>query len=762
MTLQEADKSRFLKLLYDTYANDSSVDYSQLLNFVNKDDQILKNMMKLHGLDWQKPTEELWNAICEAYGERTEKQKEHKAVKDIFSQNDVLSIIKASGLRLAGEDEEAANCDFVHLSDLGDEKFTFVAPMTYRAAVFCDSVECGGEGAKWCIGYKKNDDYWVDYIQNGNLFILAFNNEAFKKGKARDKDTLKYMIQLCPDGSQTQAWLQCDDPDGTIHVSRFKKLFGCDAIEMVQAFADRILCCDDNAYSENSEGDFYDDETGSPTYPWDDDDLVDKNLYIEDFYSGEYDLSNGKASSSNAQKVYDAWYGEAYLKCEGAAVDPSKMHIDSPMFKNGVFDTSEFCDFLAKCRVKNAFAVNIENGKFKKVIWCPEATNNQTSFNFYGCEIDELVWEDYSDEGVECSFGNGSQIHNVVVCGTEDEYENSMKSLNIIDGSEIHHWQFDDDIILEETTLKKQNELFDKVLSGKEKLDERGNSSIVAMTGITLAVAACAFGVKSCKDSVADGELKDLGSYENYKEFNADNASTISGLAGLGDTQAKAMYATIVSYAREKDINIEEAANALQNQSVVNRLFRELRGTFSNDFRGRIVDVQPGMKKGERVIQVTFEYEETRRTGSGESSRTYHRVRDKTVNIPVSEGNLYGIDDDGKSMNINGAVFKYSESARRRRVKEARIKIPKLWPVGFGSIKSIAEELGLEAERDSFESSVVNLINSSDEIVAYAQTTQKGYIMHSYLGSGLSYDYEGNSSEEFKNDLEDLLSNIKA
>lgn len=35
MTLQEADKSCFLKPLYDTYANDSSVDYSQLLNFVN-------------------------------------------------------------------------------------------------------------------------------------------------------------------------------------------------------------------------------------------------------------------------------------------------------------------------------------------------------------------------------------------------------------------------------------------------------------------------------------------------------------------------------------------------------------------------------------------------------------------------------------------------------------------------------------------------------------------------------------------------------
>jgi hypothetical protein len=284
--LREADKSRFLKPLWDQFSDqleDNNITYEELLSFVNKDDPLLKQQFEMRGINWQKKGSDamLWVAIISAFNARKETNKQKEIEKAAYKAGDVISMIKSEKmLYLAGETEEATDCDFVHLPTLDNDKFTFIVPMTWDACRFCDSAKMGGEGAKWCIGYEQSDSYWKEYTGNGDLFILAFNNEAFKEGKNREKDTLKYMIQLSDDYRNTVAWLQSDNPEDIIPINKFKKVFGRDPIEMATAFANRIMC-DDNVYTDNSNGSFYDYENEEATYPWDDNRLVDNEFYIK-------------------------------------------------------------------------------------------------------------------------------------------------------------------------------------------------------------------------------------------------------------------------------------------------------------------------------------------------------------------------------------------------------------------------------------------------------------------------------------------------
>lgn len=749
--LQEADKSRFFNSLWDEFSADNDliqkdgVTYQQLLNFVNKDDPLLKKQFQLRNVDWQKGSDAAkWTAICQAYIERDQKQKSNEMTKAVFKQDNILSIIIASGLQLVDENEEARDCDFVHLNDLDNEKFTFVVPMTYEAAVFCDSVECGGEGAKWCIGYKRNDDYWQDYIQNGNLFILAFNSEAFKKGKNREKDTLKYMIQICPDGSQTQAWLQCDDPDGTIHMPQFKKFFGRSAIEMVESFANRILC-DDNIYSANSQGDFYDIEDQVPTYPWDDSDLSGNILDYYNFLDGEYDIDNGPLVK---QLIYDIAYNDAIFDGNGEKIDTFKMTIGGA-FNKGVFDIPTFCDWLEACGVTNAYGLTIRNASIKKLVHNPKRSDNSMTVHIENCEIDDFVYEDYTND-IEFYIDDTSTIKNAhILCSDQSDCD---EDINLFSHATIYK------ILKEKTNLKRQNcntHLFEEVLSEKEKLDERGNSSVVMTAGVALAVAACAFGVKSCQDNVADKALKNLGCLKNYEKYNIDGAGSFGKAFGIGDTQSKAMYATIVSIAREKGISIKEAAE-LATDTIGKRLSREIKGV-ANGFKGRVtgVSVVRDRETGERVVRVDSEYDETCSSGSGENSRIHRRIRTGTVYIPVSEGNQYGIDDNGKSMNIGNATFIY-ESAKRR-IRESRAKISRFWPIESSDVLKMAAKFneGITAEVDHNYYSNVELLKDHMSF-GLVQLTAKGYFLY---GNERSFVYEGTSLEELHDDVEDLLEN---
>lgn len=103
-----------------------------------------------------------------------------------------------------------------------NEKFLFVKVLTYEGAKFCDSFDCGGEGAKWCIGWETTDQHWKSYTGAGITFIMAYN----KKHDTSKTDTLKYMLEIGP--KEVQAWLQSDHHEDTIKVNDFKDLFGID------------------------------------------------------------------------------------------------------------------------------------------------------------------------------------------------------------------------------------------------------------------------------------------------------------------------------------------------------------------------------------------------------------------------------------------------------------------------------------------------------------------------------------------------------
>ena len=91
--------------------------------------------------------------------------------KLIKSANDSRKNIK----RMSKENPEVLfkdfNCRIV--AKTGD--YLIVKPLDWECAVFFNSYNCGGTGAKWCIGNKKNNNHWNNYIaMNFEFYFLFF------------------------------------------------------------------------------------------------------------------------------------------------------------------------------------------------------------------------------------------------------------------------------------------------------------------------------------------------------------------------------------------------------------------------------------------------------------------------------------------------------------------------------------------------------------------------------------------------------------
>lgn len=203
-------------------------------------------------------------------------------------------------------------------------------------------------------------------------------------------------------------------------------------------------------------------------------------------------------------------------------------------------------------------------------------------------------------------------------------------------------------------------EIFESILN-----ESNGTGELVIKAGLAIIMIAAAFGIRSCKDNEADKCLKELGSYENYMKYNMDGQGSLDYAVGIGDTQSKAMYACVVALAREKGISIDEAARQATS-TLGERYSKEVKGAFTNGFKGRITGVSVGkdVNTGERIVRVDSEWQESHTSGSGEHRHTYTTTEHGTVYIPMSEGNVYGIDDDGKSVNIGGSTFVFDEAKK--------------------------------------------------------------------------------------------------
>lgn len=107
-----------------------------------------------------------------------------------------------------------------------NENWLFVAVLDYKGAIYCDSYRCGGAGAKWCIGYEKEDKYWTDYINQGKRFVLVYD-----KSKYADNFLQKFMLELDNSDSYDQqiackGWKQSDDPEDTLSIEDCCSIFG--------------------------------------------------------------------------------------------------------------------------------------------------------------------------------------------------------------------------------------------------------------------------------------------------------------------------------------------------------------------------------------------------------------------------------------------------------------------------------------------------------------------------------------------------------
>lgn len=115
------------------------------------------------------------------------------------------------------------------------ENWIYVLPLSWEDAKFMDSSNCGGEGARWCIGWKESSTHWDRYVNGDHpsetsSFVIAYNKQydpsiidTFPKCKSREvyhnnsdelvpdprtgvyknfifaQKALKYMIQILDD-----------------------------------------------------------------------------------------------------------------------------------------------------------------------------------------------------------------------------------------------------------------------------------------------------------------------------------------------------------------------------------------------------------------------------------------------------------------------------------------------------------------------------------------------------------------------------------
>lgn len=100
-------------------------------------------------IDWNKIKTLTWKDFEEVF----ELAKQSKSAK----KSDLRSLFNDSNFRIINE----------------DDNFIYVAPLNWDAAKFMDSYQCGGQGAKWCIGWSEDKRYWNSYTRRDeDAFVL--------------------------------------------------------------------------------------------------------------------------------------------------------------------------------------------------------------------------------------------------------------------------------------------------------------------------------------------------------------------------------------------------------------------------------------------------------------------------------------------------------------------------------------------------------------------------------------------------------------
>ena len=448
MKLNEADKSRFLKPLYDFYGLTRMLPaYDSLLKFVNTD-----NLM--NGFDWQSamkafkinPNDDTYfDAILKNYNKRINTRDKQQAAKQVFEVDAVYDKAKAYGFNVVNEGSETSSkTGFVYLASISDDTWDFIVPMTYKAAIWCDSVDCGNEGAKWCIGYKVADTYWNDYLAKDNLFVLAFNKKEYEaiknKSPEHKSDTLKFMIQLNPEISECQAWLQSDDPDETIPVVKFKEKFGVSVVDVADAVV-KAVCCDDNEYTSKGDVSSWTNENLEFECPWTQKEIEGKKegiLYFSDIVAGMYDNDEFLLKECHCHNVVIDFEDHTTKELAG--------HFG---FEKDKTDFPTICDFFGKKGVfKNTLDKNIafRNAKIPTLMWEPEATEYSCNLYLVNCDVYYLNWCDFSEGSEILDFDYDCRLGTIKWATTYGDDFYSMSTSNLkLNGLEPDNEEYEEE-----------------------------------------------------------------------------------------------------------------------------------------------------------------------------------------------------------------------------------------------------------------------------------------------------------------------------
>jgi hypothetical protein len=117
------------------------------------------------------------------------------------------------------------NCEIIRQTD----DFLTVVPLDWECAVFFNSFDCGGEGARWCIGESDDASQWNSYLADKNiLFLVFFINKDPSFGR-------KAIIQYHTEKDKCALWLQDDS-----RVNQISLLLDI-SIEIIKNSAKRFL-----------------------------------------------------------------------------------------------------------------------------------------------------------------------------------------------------------------------------------------------------------------------------------------------------------------------------------------------------------------------------------------------------------------------------------------------------------------------------------------------------------------------------------------
>lgn len=264
--LLKEDKARFVDKAFAAalgsdwrteYGDDvNGYDVNAVKKFVNS------SAVDKYKINWQQKPDVLYSAILDAYDDYMANggslAQRAKATKE-----SPLILFEKAPLAVVHEGENCSGKDLVILDSLENGTFLFVTPLTWKANVWLDSFECGGQGAQWCLGWKDNDSYWNDHVEDGDLFVMAFNKKEFASPSG-EPNKLKFMVELAPAPAymgkaapdNLQIWLQTDKQEETLRGKTAKNLLGHSFNELASAVV-QAVGSDSNDYTKSDN--WYDD-----------------------------------------------------------------------------------------------------------------------------------------------------------------------------------------------------------------------------------------------------------------------------------------------------------------------------------------------------------------------------------------------------------------------------------------------------------------------------------------------------------------------